>query len=219
MSSCGDDESVEPDLTTGLSYFPLVKGNWIEYVADSIVHLPDDDNSEIDSLKEYYHFYIREVIDSSFTDSQGNTAFVVLRYRRMSDTLPWELSNVWTANADLNSAQRVEDNIRFIKLKFPIETSTSWNGNAYNFFPEEEFNYENIFEPKQLNSLHFDSTITTEYEFLSVVNRTTKKEIYGAEVGLLYKQHDSIRTANTPSHGFIILNGVEYTQQVTDYKH
>jgi hypothetical protein len=116
------------------------------------------------------------------------------------------------------SAQKVEDNIRFIKMKFPISPSSAWNGNAYNFFPKEEYSYDHLFQSYQVNALDFDSTVTVvQNDFVSNVNRITKMEVFGSNIGLLDKQLDSVRTKNT-INGTIILNGLEYRQSITNYK-
>lgn len=216
--ACKEDESVTPELSDGLTYFPLLKGFWIEYEVDSIFHRNDDDASLVDTSKDEFHFFIREEIDSSFMDSENQPAFKILRYKRINDSLPWDLASVWTARVDQYSAQRVEDNIRFIKLKFPVKTTTDWEGNAYNFFQPEKYSYDKLYQSRSYNSLLFDSTITViQNNFVSAVNRIIKTEIYGAHVGLLFKQLDSVRTANTPQ-GTIILNGLQFSQKITEYK-
>jgi hypothetical protein len=219
LYSCKEDEIVEPDQTDELSFFPLYTGYWIEYKADSIVHRDSDDQNGVDTAINYYHFLIREVVDSSYIDAEGRKSFVIIRYKRDFDTVPWVLSNVWTANIDPYSVQRVEDNIRFIRLKFPISSSTFWNGNALNFFPAEEYSYSNLYSSKRYDDLDFDSTITViQNDFVSNINRIIKNETYGAGTGLLFKQVDSVRTLNVGG-STIILNGFEYKQQITGYKY
>lgn len=217
MFSCNDKEILLADNSTDLSYFPVSVGHWTEYEVDSIVHYDSDDFSEIDTAIGSFHFYIREIIDSSFIDGEKKTAYVISRYRRDSDTLPWTFMNIWTANLDAYSAQRVEDNIRFIRLGFPIRNDNEWNGNAYNFYLAEEYIYEDIFEAKQIGNFQFDSTVTViQNDFVSQINRIFKKEIYSAQVGLVYKQLDSVNTKNTVN-GTIILNGLEYKLSITNY--
>ena len=219
LFSCKHDEIVEPDQSEELRYFPVYTGYWIEYKADSIVHLDSDDQDSVDTAINFYHFLIREVVDSSYIDAEGRKSFVIIRYKRDFDTVPWVLSNVWTASIDPYSVQRVEDNIRFIRLKFPISSSTFWNGNALNFFPAEEYSYSNLYISKRYDDLDFDSTITViQNDFVSNINRIIKNETYGAGTGLLFKQVDSVRTLNVGG-GTVILNGFEYTQQITGYKH
>ena len=216
LSSCEDSDVKDPAY---LNYFPLETGFWIEYTCDSIVHLTSDDQLELDTAIIHYSFEVREEIGTTFIDGENQEAYLINRYRRENDTLPWSFMHVWTAKINPYSAQRVEDNIRFIRLKFPPSTTTTWNGNAYNYFPEEEYSYDDLYVSGQYGGIHFDSTlIVLQNDFISHINRIFKKEIYAANAGLVFKQLDSVNTLNTPN-GTIILNGSEYTMQVKDYKH
>ena len=217
MYSCKDNEILKADNSVDLSFFPVNEGHFTEYEVDSIVHYDSDDISEIDTAIGTFHFYIREVIDSSFLDGEKKIAYVISRYRRDYDSLPWTFMNVWTSSRDSYSAHRVEDNVRFIRLDFPIRYESEWNGNAYNFYPEERYSYEDIYEAKQIGNLYFNSTVTVvQNDFTSLISRINKKEIYGVQVGLLYKQLDSVNTKNT-ANGTIILNGLEYKLSITNY--
>lgn len=218
--SCKDDK-VEPSIESSyIGYFPLDSGFWIEYSADSIVHLDSDDQFNLDTAINSYHFQLREVIDSGFVDAEGDWAHRISRYKRNSDTLPWSFVNVWTAKINSASAQRVEDNIRFVKMSFPINPRKTWNGNAFNYFPQEDYYYQDLYQPVSFNGLAFDSSVTVvQNDFTSNVNRILKKEIYANHVGMIYKQLDSLNTVHLPTNVVVILNGTEYSQQVIDYKH
>jgi hypothetical protein len=218
MTSCKNEKLNPEKVVIGYEFFPLQTGQWREYKVDSIVHLDSDDIYEIDTAIRHYTYHIREVVDTPFFDAQQEQAFVILRYKRMHDSLPWDFNSLWTAKLTPHSAQRVEENIRFVRLEFPVRSNATWNGNAFNFFPVEEYRYENLFEPGSWGALSFDSTVTVlQNEFITSVNRTFKVEKYAAGAGLVFKQLDSVRTTNTP-HGTIILNGLEYQQVITDYE-
>ncbi len=217
--SCKHREILIADQSKDFSFFPIKNGYWVEYVVDSIVHYDSDDAGEVDTAIGSYHFYIREEVDNFYMDGENQVAHLIKRYRRENDSLPWTFMNLWTANVSPYSAQRVEDNIRFVRLKFPISSEASWEGNAFNFFPAEDYSYEELYQPRQFGNLHFDSTITVlQNDFLSHINRIYKKEIYGAQAGLLFKQIDSVNTKNT-TNGTIILNGLEYRLSITGYNH
>jgi hypothetical protein len=217
-SSCKKEELVESDQSVDFSYFPLLEGHWAEYEVDSIVHYDSDDTYLVDTAISNFRFYMREEVDSSFMDGENQQAFVIRRYRRDADTLPWTLMEVGTAKITPYSAQEVENNIRFVRLEFPIRTSSEWNGNAYNYYPVENYSYESVHDPLQVGSFSFDSTVTViQNDFVSQINRVNKKEVYGAQVGLLFKQADSVTTKVTVN-GTIILNGLEYKSVITDFK-
>lgn len=219
LSSCKDD-SVSPSIENSYAgYFPLDSGFWIEYQADSIVHLDIDDPFNLDTAIDNYSFQIREEIDSGFVDAEGDWAYRISRFKRLNDSLPWDFLNLWTAKMTNTSAQRVEDNIRFVKLSFPINERKTWNGNAYNYFIEEDYFYQDIHIPFSLNGLNFDSSVTViQNDFTSNVNRILKKEIYANHVGMVFKQQDSLNTVHLPSGLVLILNGVEYQMKIINYK-
>lgn len=219
LASCKDDELVPPGDSQYLAYFPLEKGYWVEYQADSIVHLDTDDANNLDTAIRIYSFQIREVVDSSFIDAEGDLAWRINRYRRLDSSDSWGFMNVWTAKVSLSSAQKVEDNIRFIKLSFPLDPRSTWDGNAFNSFPLEEYSYENIHEPLSLSTLSFDSGLTViQNQFLSGINRIDKREMYAKNVGMVYKIRDSLNIVNLPNGSTVILNGTEYKLEIQDYK-
>ena len=216
--SCTKNDILVSDLSQDYSYFPLQNGHWSEFEVDSIVHYDSDDYTEMDTAIGVFHFFIREEIDSSFIDDENQKTYIIQRFRRDYDSLPWSFMNVWTATMNPYSAQRVEDNIRFVRLKFPITSQSHWPGNDYNFFNEEEYFYEDLYQPKQYGSLYFDSTLTViQNDFISYINRVYKKEVYGNHAGLLFKEIDSVNTKNT-ANGTIILNGLEYKFNIVAYK-
>lgn len=216
--SCGKHETVPSTIENDQSYFPLKSGYWIEYEVDSVVHLDIDDRNMVDTSIDAYHFFVREMIDSSFTDATGKTAWRISRYRRTADSLPWTFMAVWTANKSLSAAEKVEDNQRYVKLSFPFNSRREWNGNAYNSYPEELYSYDNLYEPAAYNSLNFDSSITVvQNDFISSINRIYKIEKYASQVGMIYKQTDSLRTTQTPV-GTLILNGYTYRVTIKDYQ-
>jgi len=201
------------DISSG--YFPLRQGNWIIYNVDSVAHLTDDDGTDQpDTSIANFHFKIKEVVDTSFIDGEGKLAYRIMRYRQTNDTLPWDFESVWVASVTGNSAQRVEDNIRYIKLSFPINIHTTWNGNAYNEFTEEEYSYTEVHAPFSLGTFHFDSTITVlQAEDNNFLTSIYKEEKYAQNVGMIYKQKDSLAYNGIQQ----VINGFEYKETIEAY--
>ncbi len=217
--SCKDDEIIPGKSEIYNAYFPLSTGHWVEYDADSIVHLDIDDAYNLDTAIRVYTFQLREETDSSFLDAEGEMAWRISRYRRSNSSSPWTFMNLWTSKINGKSAQRVEDNIRFIKLSFPFDSRITWNGNAYNSFPVEEYFYDGIEETFAVNSLNFESTVNVvQNDFVSNINRIDKREVYAKNVGMVYKVLDSLNIVNLPNGSTVILNGTEYKLEIRDYK-
>ncbi len=150
--SCKPDNTSSYDV--GYEYFPYTEGKWVHYNVDSVAW--DD---FLDTVF-YFHFQVLEIIESKFIDAEGNDALRIERYYRASDTSFWEIKDIWFANAFSSSAQLVEENLRFIKLSFPVRQNHKWDGNALNFLEPEIYSYSDIHKPLHVNGKLFDSTVT-----------------------------------------------------------
>jgi hypothetical protein len=209
ISACKKETEVSPSLS--FNYFPSEKGRWVEYIVDSTYHA-ENDNENDDSVY-YYHFQIREEIDSSFIDGAGITRQILKRFRRIDSTEQWTLTDVWTQSISLVSAYRIENNVPFHKLAFPISLSKTWNGNDANTLDEEDYSYESIHEPDSYNSLQFDSTITVlQIDENNYIEKIYGTEVYANGVGLVYKVRDELGKRNG-----VVVKGMEYTMKVINY--
>ena len=89
----------------------------------------------------------------------------------------------------IDASKKVEENIRFTKLVFPIKNGEYWNGNAYNDLLFCEYTYDSIHEPYELNSFSFDSTVTVlQKDLYTAVDYQNAYEVYAKNVGLIYKK-------------------------------
>lgn len=213
--SCETDDPVKSPVKNYLGYFPLDQGRWVIYDVDSIVHLEDDDaTNRPDTSIATFHFQIMEVIDESFTDGEGNEAFRISRFKRQDSSQPWDFQGIWIQNLTFNSAQRVEDNIRYVKLAFPFSFQATWNGNAYNSFLTEDYLYSDIHVPSTIGSLSFDSTVTVlQLQDFNLIHRIFKQEKYANHVGLIYKQKDSLNINGIGQ----VKNGIEFKETISSY--
>ena len=92
----------------------------------------------LDSLNFYYYgqldtvtsYLAKDSVEESFTDGEGNKAWYVTRY--LSDTTgqTWYPSETYTVTPSASRLEMTEDNLRFIKLAFPITQGFSWSGSV-----------------------------------------------------------------------------------------
>jgi hypothetical protein len=203
--SCKPDSVLSP-TDVGYDYFPLKEGQWVHYDVDSTVW--DDFTSQT----YYYHSQILEVTESRFIDAQGKEAFRIERFHRQNDTAAWVLKDVWQANLHPASAELVEENVRFIKLAFPIRQNQKWNGNALNYLSEETYTYKNLFKPYTAGMLQFDSTVTVEQSnSINLIEEDIRYEIYAKHTGLVKKYVKKVK--KNIAQPDIIVSGIhiEYT--------
>ena len=188
MYACKKDAPIAP-LDLGYNYFPTQIGSFVIYDVDSIVH--NDFTGKIDTFK----YQIKEIIDTVYLDNSNRPTLRIERYKKNYNksipysSIPWTLKNVCSGNRTKSSAEKVEENQRFVKLVFPIRLNAVWNGNIFNSMREWTYTYKEVNQPGRYGSLAFDSTLQVIQ--INSENKIYKKyfqEIYAKNVGIVYKE-------------------------------
>jgi hypothetical protein len=189
------------DVNIGKDYFPLQVGKYIEYKYDSTIY--DDFVGKVYTNK----YFVKDMVDSSFTDLTGNTVFEIMRYIRPITDSTYEPLFVYTAGIVGNQMQVNELNLRFIKMVYPATFSGVWNGNTFintsntdnSWLFGWRYKYADFGKPHTPDSAKtFTNTLTiNQIEFsdgdTSATNNvygsyTSAKEIYAKNVGMVYKK-------------------------------
>ena len=161
-------------------YFPVEVGTWVSY---DVVDTRYDVQTTIES------YQLKEVIDSEITDAQGRPALRIARYWRESDSDPWDIKDIWMATRTNSTAEKVEENVRYVKLAFPVRTYQTWDGNIYNTNPEWEYFYDSIGNSRIINNLSFDVTVkVVQIENFNLIQEQDAYEIYAKNIGLVYRK-------------------------------
>ena len=187
--SCKKDQTTTvPQQNMNYQYFPMKKGDSIIYKVDSFHTYSNAINGAIDTT----HYYVLEYVEDTFTDDQGRLAYRLNRMYRTNLLAGWTQMGVWWEQIANNTAQRVEENIRFVKLTFPPANGKAWNGNIYNTIDSENYyNYHDslTFKPWTGDYKSYDSTVTVlQINHYDPFIRIYGYEVYAANVGLVYKQ-------------------------------
>jgi hypothetical protein len=212
---CEDRDATPIDLSEERNYFPLQKGNFAIYKIKEIKYSVIQGNT----TREYF---LKELIADSLLDGSNNYSYVIERYKK--NTLAeesWNLDSVWTARIQGPQIIKVENNVPFVKLIFPVKNDISWNGNAYNIKGEETYSMDSVHRSKIINDFTFDSTlVVTHKNDSSSISQDYRAEIYAKGVGLIYKK--SIITSNLQNNGAIVFpiqidRGTDLTQTIIEY--
>jgi len=218
MVSCKNDAMVDSDI--GYGYFPTEIGHWVIYEVDSTVY--DDFQGDTD----YYHYQVKEVLESGFTDNEGRPAIRVERYKRWQDSvlpydsIPWYLSRVWAFTKTNSTGEKLEENERFIRLAFPVSEGKTWDGNAFNTIGQWTYKYKDVDEAYTIGSFIFDSTLLVEQKKeINLIDHRVYQERYAKNVGLIEK---SVIDVHDTAFGALpvinrIHDGVIYTIKLVDY--
>ncbi|MGP8215029.1 MAG: hypothetical protein ACLQQ4_05655 [Bacteroidia bacterium] len=188
-------EKPAPPVYIGYDYFPNNAGHWIIYRVDSMI-VPFSSNT-IDT----FHYYIKEVIDSFYTNNLGQRTQVIERYKATNLDSAWVYQKSWTGNLTSTEALRTEDGIKYVKLLFPVTANTAWNGGAFSsnaganaVFPDwnqSSFYYLSVNTPMTLNNQYFDSTLIVIQDTTPINSNFEWHQFYIEEyatnIGRIYK--------------------------------
>jgi hypothetical protein len=107
-------------------YLPLETGKYIIYRVDSTVF------TQFGRQQELHSYLVKCQIDSSIIDNLGRTSYRVLRtIRDTLGTTPWKNTGSFFITPGSTQIEWIEDNLRQIKLQYPILATTTWKGNRF----------------------------------------------------------------------------------------
>ncbi|MCB0644704.1 MAG: hypothetical protein KDC44_23830 [Phaeodactylibacter sp.] len=112
--------------TDDAAYYPLEIGKYWIYEVDSLIYRPEL-VVELDSI----HLWMKEEVVDTLQDNLGNTLYLVEQSERYAATAPWVLKQLLTIQPETERLLRTENNLKFIKLVFPVDLFQSWEGNAF----------------------------------------------------------------------------------------
>ena len=199
FQSCGDDTETAP-IEFGYDYFPLEIGKYIEYDVDSIIYGVTTGNNSFRNNS----IQLREEVTDSFLDSDGHAVYRIERFERKDDTEEWRINNVWTATVTDRQAERTEEDLRFIKMVFPVSDNTEpWDGNesidenlsisvegqGVFVFKHWIYQYDEIGVPLEVNSFSFDDVVTiSQADENNFIQLRSSFEQYARGVGLVKRE-------------------------------
>lgn len=202
FSGCRKETDFEA-FEFGYEYFPNFTGSFIEYRVEHITHGIDSDTSI---------YFMREFVAESFLDNQNHPATMIERSVRNSITEPYQIEKMLVQKRTQTSAQRFEDNQRFVVLNFPLRQGHSWDGNAYN--TNEPWEYMMLLPgiPHQVGPFTFDETITIrQRDNVNLVEQQIAWEVYAKDIGLIEKYYKNITFQNFE------LSGVEFHWKIIGF--
>ncbi len=195
LFSCKQN-NIEPIITNyDTGYFPLEPGFYKVFKGKTIVI---DDPSKIFDTTEYY---IKELYSGLVTDALGDSVMRIERMVRKNKTDKWQMQSVWTALVSENIAFQTEDNVKYVKIRFPVQQGKIWDGNIYNRIDTsnvvidesnyKQYRYEIIsFDmPNVIGDLAFERTLKIQNSYyLTLIDKIDNYELYAYGIGLVYRQ-------------------------------
>lgn len=178
LSSCKQDKvEEEPALDSGYAYFPMNEKLVREYKV-----LEERYAGETIDTTSYFLKEELQVVENKGDENQQ----VVRRYKRTSATAEWVFDSLWIQARNDASAFSIENNLRLLKLTFPLVEGTSWDRNLYNVNETKLVVAQELGKPMQQQGLIFEETIKVKIDsFITFVNSDYAFEVYAKNIGLV----------------------------------
>jgi hypothetical protein len=212
--SCDIEKNVPGTSGWGQEYFPLEGNSYRIYDVNKIDY---SILGNIDSAR----YYLKEVVSDSFLNLNNEYSYVLGRYKKSGLESEWALDSVWTATRYQGKVVVTENNVPYIKLVFPVLENKKWDGNMMNGFDEEKYTMGNIGRAFTSGKVNHPATLSILQKDNpdTLLVREKKWEVYGKNIGLIYKEIINVRYCSELScigEG-IIVSGNKYRQELVEY--
>ncbi len=179
-----------PSPEAGYGYFPLETGAWVEYEVT-------ETRFALARSPETRTYRIRETMGEKYTDASGQDVYHVERAVREGDS--WKTDSILTAWRTPHGAFRNENGITFVKLRFPIGQTGTWDGNLYNNRGEQLYELRHSGESARVGKVVFDKTIAViQQNDSTLLSLRRSQELYAEGVGLIGWEHTNVNYCGTP---------------------
>ena len=203
FAACGERSITPPRESQAeeqYAYFPLEIGKFVVYQVDSVVY---DFAPGGGVVRDSSRTFVRELVADTLRDLTGQLLYSVERYERSSPDHPWTLRSVGTAARSADQAIRTENNLRFLKLVFPMDRRSEWDGNIWidvnreieiagermRPFSNWQYEVDTIDRPAVVGQFAFDSTlVVTEADDNNVIERRYSRARYAKHIGLVWRE-------------------------------
>lgn len=202
ISSC-DKKTADYQTALPGAYLNMQTGKYILYRLDSTKFIYF---GQIDTVVRYQ---AKDVVDAPITDNSGRPAWRVIRYLRDSASTSeadWKPISTYMVVVTRETVEVIENNLRFQKLKLPLREDFSWKGNSYidtyaidsdvRYLFDWDYTYKGLDSSLNLSGTAVPQTVTVRQrdETLGSIGnkdsyseRNYSVEVYGKEIGLVYK--------------------------------
>jgi len=212
--SC-EESVVEPDLSgLGSEYFPLSENETRIY---SVKEITIDAPSERYDTLEYE---LKTVVVLPVDFEADTSRYLLERYIRTAENTKWEIKDIWEINKDKRSAVIYEENVPYVKLSFPVEKGSKWDGNVMNTEVEQEYKISELLDSYQINELSFDSVaVVSHIDIETSIDKKFSEERYVKGVGLIEKNKIDVYAEYDQNADLMerIQTGYIYTQKIISY--
>jgi hypothetical protein len=185
-------------------YYPLTVKKSIIYRLDSTV------TTSFGVSLTTHSYQVKDSIDAQVLDGLGRPSYRIFRtYTDTFASAPYATMATFLATpVGTDWIEYLDNNLRFMKLRFPIQEGFSWPGNsfidvtsttntAFNFFADWDYTYQNVGKPDTVLGKIYPNTVTVMQRDETIPDaafnpnnyqqRNYSVEVYAKGIGLIYK--------------------------------
>jgi len=123
LHSCNNEIENGDTSEFGFDYVPMEIGNYRIYKSDSILY------NQQGAVVDTFSGFLQEIVADTFNDASGEKAFRIERFYKKDLVDNWGIPSIWTAKKTTSRFTQTEENLQFIKLIFPLDDNSFWDGN------------------------------------------------------------------------------------------
>ena len=131
---------------------------------------------------------MKELVSEQESTNRGEEYIIHRFYKaNKADTYKTSPDTIWKSIITPGSFINVENNIRFVRLKFPPELSLEWDGNEENNSNSHIYSIDSLDIPYTLHdTLNFEKTLFVSHtRKLTLIDTNIVFERYAEDVGLI----------------------------------
>lgn len=174
-------------------------------------------------VPETLAYQLKTVVTDSFVNASGAMSYVIYRSTRNTQSDTWQYLDTWSLTLNNREAVVSEENIAYLKLKFPATEGFEWNGNTYNTLADDGYKILETNAVYEYGGSTFTDCITVEQSDNDdfVVFLDQRKEVFSKHVGLIYKETTQLNYCTQTELNCIgrqyVETGLIYKQTIAGY--
>lgn len=201
LPSCKDKSVVEDfQVDFGYEYLPIEIGKYRDYLVDSTTYDIGPSGSIIVTNSQNY---VRELIADTITDNLGRLGYKIERYEKKELEADWEIADIWMTIKTEEQVESLEENLRFVKLVFPLKEGLIWDGNRFidetttaviagesiEIFKSWEYEVDFVAQPVAVNNELYDDAIQViQADNENLIELRFSREQYVRDIGLVFRE-------------------------------
>ncbi len=199
ITACKKSAPTNNSINLGYSFFPIDSGIVKYYAVDSIAY------SDITHSSDTFHFILKEEFAGLISGQTFQYHREILRSVRTDTSQNWHARTSVFVIVNSNNLEWLEDNIRQVKLAFPIGNVLSWNGNQSNNLGRKTFLLQNIHQAFNNGDTEFNDCVAVQESLANnAIEEILIKSVYSNGIGLIDFTNNNLNTQVTGVSGYKI---------------